>query len=73
MRDQVQRHARIDPNVDPRRIVDIQIGQEKAKLQRLADEKDREGEHKQRDLFEALIEWLPELVSELARELYSRA
>ena len=68
LRKQVVRHARIDPNVDPRRIVDIQIEQETEKLQRLADEKDGEGEYKQRDLFEGLIEWLPELVPELVRE-----
>ena len=73
LREQIQRHARIDPNFDPRKIVGIQIDQEKEKLQRLADKNDLEGEHKQRDIFEALIEWLPELISELAHELYNRA
>lgn len=38
VRDQVRRHLNIDPNIDPRRVVEIQIQQEQEKLERLLAE-----------------------------------
>ena len=63
--EQMARHANVSSGTDPKRVVDIQIGQERERLERAV----REAESKiQIDVYRALLEWL----SELAQKLKSR-
>jgi hypothetical protein len=63
--EQVARHSRASSNIDPKRVVDIQIGQERERLEKAM----REAESQiQIDVYRALLEWL----SELAPKLKSR-
>jgi hypothetical protein len=63
--EQVARHRRASSNIDPKRVVDIQIGQERERLEKAM----REAESQiQIDVYRALLEWL----SELAPKLKSR-
>ena len=68
LRKQIERHARIDPHFDPVNIVDIQIGQEREKLEQMKDEFDEEGKDNMYEFADALVrEWLPELAAEFKR------
>ena len=60
-RETINRHTKVTPNIDPRRIDEIVIGQMTEHLRHLADEAERKEEYDQRNLWEALIECLPEL------------
>lgn len=63
--EQMARHIRVSSDTDPKRVVDIQIGQERERLERAI----REAESQiQIDVYRALLEWL----SELAQKLKSR-
>ncbi len=64
LRDQINRQSQINPYIDRRKIEQIEIAQWTERLKRLAVEADRKGENRQRDAFGALIECLPELISE---------
>ena len=59
VREQVERHQGVNPNTDPRRVVEIQMKQERERLERLiaADETTPD----QVDVFRQLLEWLPQL------------
>jgi hypothetical protein len=63
VREQLRRHHNVDPNIDPKRIIDIQIAQEKERLEKMYDRLDT----KSHDLIDSLIEWLPDLANELSR------
>jgi hypothetical protein len=41
VREQLVRHLNVDPTIDRRRVVEIQIGQEREKLERLIEEEDK--------------------------------
>ena len=59
VREQIERHQNVNPAADPRRAVEIQMQQERDKLERLI-EKD-ETTPSQAEIFRLLIEWLPQL------------
>ena len=66
VREQLRRHSRINPNVDPRQVIDVQIKQEREKLERELEHYEEDGE----DLFkievcELLINRLPQLAKDI--------
>lgn len=63
VREQIERHQRVNPSGDPRSVVDIQIKQERELLERLI-EKD-ETTPSQVEACTALIAWLPQLARQL--------
>ena len=63
--EQIARHSGVSSSVDPKRVVDIQIGQERERLENAMREADSQI---QIDVYRALLEWL----SELAQKLKSR-
>lgn len=66
LQDQIARHHKINPNIDPRQVVDIQIAQENEKLERMFDKFADEGENNLANFVRSLIdEWLPELAHDL--------
>lgn len=68
VRDQLARHWRIDPNLNPKKIIDIQIRQEKERLEKMAEKFADDGQERLADLCEFLAEeWLPELRAKLLR------
>ena len=68
VKDQLERHQRVSPNIDPRQVIDIQISQEKERLERIADKLDEDGEDRGAAVTRALIEeWLPWLALSIKR------
>jgi len=68
VREQVARHLRADPNADHCKIIDIQMRQERERLERQALEYEDSGQDRQAELIHTLIDdWLPELARELKR------
>lgn len=66
VREQLARHFAIEPNTDPRRIIDIQIEQEREQLIWLAKEWDEQGNTQGAEVAEQLAkEWLPDLAKQL--------
>jgi hypothetical protein len=63
VREQLFRHSKIDPTGDPKKIIDIQMKQEREKLERLIES--NEDNPAMVDALEALIEWLPELSQQI--------
>ncbi len=69
--DRIREHLarRVDSNIDPRRVIDIQIKQERERLERSAEKFDDEGNDKIAELCRSLAEeWLPELSQKLQRQ-----
>lgn len=64
--EQLQRH-RVDPNMDPRKIVDIQIKQERERLERMIEQQKNSEDPGVEliDALEALIKLLPSLAEEI--------
>lgn len=56
--EQYERQRRINPNIDPRTVVEIQINQERQKLEKMLD---LEEDPKLATVLKGLIAWLPEL------------
>jgi hypothetical protein len=68
VREQLARHLRVDPNADVRKIVDIQIRQERERLEMQALEHEDAGQDRLAELVHMLIaDWLPELARQLKR------
>ena len=67
VRDQLSRHFRVNPNADPRQIVEIQIQQERAKLEKIIRDAEEDAEEALANTAHALIEWLPTFSKELQR------
>jgi hypothetical protein len=68
VREQLAPHLRVDPNADLRKIIDIQIRQERERLERQALEYEDAGQDRLAELVRMLIDdWLPDLVRELER------
>jgi hypothetical protein len=65
VREQIERHLRIDPNGNIGRIVEMQMQQEREKLERLIEESD--DNDAQAEVLVALMGWLPQLERELKR------
>ena len=66
VRRQLRRHARIDLHVDHDKVVNIQIEQEKERLERMYEEYDEGGRDKLADFVRVLIDdELPELANKL--------
>ena len=65
MREQIERHLRIDPGGSIRRIVEMQMQQERERLERLIDEAEETTEQAQ--VLIALLGWLPQLEQQLMR------
>jgi hypothetical protein len=64
VRDQLTRHLQIDPNADPRKIVEIQMNQEREKLQKLIE--DNTDNPQLTDAYQVILdEWLPYLERQL--------
>lgn len=59
---QIARHASVSAGFDPRRVVDIQIQQERERLERALEGSDSQA---QVDVYRALLDWLPELSQKL--------
>ena len=62
VREQIERHLRINPSGSVRRIVEMQMEQERERLERLIDEADEDAE-----VLMALMAWLPQLEQQLMR------
>ena len=68
IREQLARRARIDPHVDCEKVVNIQIDQEKERLERRYDEFDEGGPDRLADAARVLIDdWLPDLATKRKR------
>jgi hypothetical protein len=65
VREQIERHLRINPNGNIARIVEIQMQQERERLERLIEESDDNGA--EAEVLVALMGWLPQLERELKR------
>jgi hypothetical protein len=61
--EQLARHAKVDPGFDPRRVVEIQIQQEREQLNRMLQNAEN---RVQMETIRALIEWLPILTRQLS-------
>ncbi len=60
VREQIARHHHVDPTIDRKRIVEIQIRQERERLERMADRLDDKGGNG--DIIRELAgDWLSEL------------
>ena len=65
VREQVERHLRVNPNGSIARIVEIQMAQERERLERLIDESDQSAA--QAEVLGALLGLLPQLEQQLKR------
>jgi transposase len=65
VREQIERHLRINPTGSIGRIVEMQMEQERERLERLIDESDQSAA--QAEALVALLGWLPQLELELKR------
>ena len=65
IREQIERHLRIDPSGSIGRIVEIQLRQERERLERLIEEPDQSAA--QAEVLVALLGWLPQLELRLKR------
>jgi hypothetical protein len=63
IREQLVRHLSIEPNTDPRRIVEIQIQHERQRLEKVMQES--EGKPEVAESLRLIIAWLPELEHKL--------
>ena len=63
VREQIERHLRVDPRANIARIVELQMQQEQERLEHLIDEAD---EAQSEALF-ALMAWLPQFEQQLKR------
>ena len=63
VREQIERHLRVDPRANIARIVEMQMRQEEERLERLIDEADGE----EAEALVALMAWLPQLEQQLKR------
>ncbi|MGH6890643.1 MAG: hypothetical protein ACREEP_00130, partial [Dongiaceae bacterium] len=62
VREQIARHHRIDPTIDPKRVVEIQIRQERELLERMADQLEENNRADAATIMRDLAdEWLAEL------------
>ena len=60
--EQIEKHQKITPDADARKIIDIQMSQEKEKLEKLLD---NEEDPIMADMLQTLIDWLPMLAKQL--------
>jgi hypothetical protein len=66
VREQLARHQAIDTTMDPRRIVDLQIEQERQKLTKIADKFEQEGNPEAALAVESIAEeWLSYIAKQL--------
>lgn len=65
VREQIERHLRVDPGANIRRIVEMQMRQEEERLERLIDEAD--GNPERAEALIALLGLLPQLAEQLKR------
>jgi regulator of protease activity HflC (stomatin/prohibitin superfamily) len=63
VREQIERHLRVNPHANIARAIDIQMQEERDRLERLVDEADGE----QAEALLALMAWLPQFERELKR------
>ena len=63
VREQIERHLRVDPRANIARIVEMQMRQEQERLERLIDEADEA----QAEALLALMAWLPQFEQQLKR------
>ena len=63
VREQIERHLRVNPHANLARAIDIQMQEERDRLERLVDEADGE----QAEALLALMAWLPQFERELRR------
>ena len=65
VREQIERHLRVDPRANIARIVEMQMRQEEERLERLIDEADENPERA--EALVALLGLLPQLEQQLKR------
>ena len=63
VRKQLERHHTVDPNIDRRRVIELQMRQEQEYLERLIQESEEKAEDT--GLLRALMDWLPVLERQL--------
>jgi hypothetical protein len=63
VREQIERHLRVNPHANLARAIDIQMQEERDRLERLVDEADGE----QAEALLALMAWLPQFEQQLKR------
>ena len=63
VREQIERHLRVDPRANIARSVEMQMRQEQERLERLIDEADEA----QSEALLALMAWLPQFEQQLKR------
>ena len=63
VREQIERHLRVDPRANIARIVEMQMRQEEERLERLIDE----AEGDQAEALLAVMAWLPQFERQLKR------
>jgi hypothetical protein len=61
--EQIERHLRVNPHANLARAIDIQMQEERDRLERLVDEADGE----QAEALLALMAWLPQFEQQLKR------
>ena len=67
VREQLARHQRVDPTVELSQVVDIQIDQEREKLERKIEKLEDEGKDEVAEGLNLVIDWLSELAQDLKR------
>ena len=65
VREQIERHLRVGANSSIQRIVELQMEQERERLERLIDTADEDPT--QAEVLVSLLAWLPELEHQLKR------
>ncbi|HTF15559.1 MAG TPA: hypothetical protein VK643_12915 [Burkholderiales bacterium] len=60
--EQLERQRRVSPNIDPRKVVDIQIQQEKEKIEKYLEEEENPA---LASAHRAILDWLPQLAKKL--------
>ena len=64
LHDQIARQRKVNPGISLDRLKQMQIDQLAQQLQRLADEADEAEKFRERDMWEKVIEALPELIGD---------
>lgn len=60
--EQLERQRRVSPNIDPRTVVDMQIQQEKERLEKALETEESPAMAK---ALKALLDWLPQFAKKL--------
>ena len=65
VREQLARHLRVDPTSNRKQVVELQMKQEREKLERLIEQ--HEENPTKCDAYQTILDWLPELERDIKR------